>query len=146
MSAFRLSLLAVFAASLVVLAGPRLAMAGAPTDLLGGVRTEPSDLRPVKLPRRDAVAARPLIAFSDAERLVIADHYGASEIRLVGAARVVRNAPLPRGTAYRPLPTELDRRLPPARRGYARVRVGADVALVELNSLIVVDVLPGIAG
>ncbi len=145
MSEYRLLLLAVFIASLVVLAGAQFAVAGAPTNLLAGIQIDRSEVRSVPRPRAPA-AARPTVSFSDAERLLIADHYGASEIRLVAAPRIVRNAPLPRGATYKALPALLDQRLPPARRGYARVRVGSDVALVELNSLMVVDVLPGIAG
>jgi len=144
---FRLFLLAIFVASLVVLAGSQFAMAGTPTNLLAGIQVPQADLRPATVPATPRPsAARPTISFSDAERMVIADHYGASDIRLVAAPRIARNAPLPRGVSYRPLPVELDKRLPPVRRGYARVLVGSDIGLVELNSLIVVDVLPGIAG
>ncbi len=102
-------------------------------------------MRPV--PRANPPTSnRPTISFSDAERMLISDHYGAREIRLASAPRVVRNAPLPCNSCYKRLPVDLDRRLPPVRRGYARVVVGSDVALIELNTLRVVDVLPGIAG
>ena len=56
------------------------------------------------------------------------------------AKQVARGKPLPPGIAKRTLPQDLDAALP-ARSGYERVVVGADVLLVDTATQLVADVL-----
>jgi len=56
-----------------------------------------------------------------------------------------RGKPVPAGVPRIALPRDLLMRLPP-RRGFAYVRVGADVALIDSSNGVVVDVIENIFG
>ena len=55
--------------------------------------------------------------------------------------QVEKNGTLPPGLEGRPLPSELERELSPVPPGYVRVKVGADVVLMDGKTRVIVDVI-----
>lgn len=92
------------------------------------------------------------IAFSDRDRAIIRDYYhGASrlppglakqgKIPPGHAFRLQRNHEVPAGVAWQALPADVERRLGRLPEGYVRVRIGADVAILQARTRIVLDVI-----
>ncbi len=59
--------------------------------------------------------------------------------------QIARRGTLPPGLQGKALPYELEHRLSPLPEGYARVRIGADIVLLDQNTRIMVDVIKSIA-
>ncbi|NIO15880.1 MAG: hypothetical protein GTN70_02585 [Deltaproteobacteria bacterium] len=55
--------------------------------------------------------------------------------------QIVRNGKLPPGLSEKPIPASLERELSPLPDGYIRIRVGADVVLLDERTRVVMDVL-----
>ncbi|MHB1215432.1 MAG: hypothetical protein ACYCY9_10625 [Thiobacillus sp.] len=97
------------------------------------------------------------VVFTDHDRRLINDYYApryrnlppglAKRDRLPPghAWRVRRNQPIPDDARWRYLPGELEQRLTRLPPGYVRVVVGTDVAIMNVRSRVVVDVLEDIA-
>lgn len=98
------------------------------------------------------------VAFSDADRQAIRayfasaasprhgkhghDPHGDFEALPPGLQKQVRkNGTLPPGLARQRLPDELERRLTPLPDGYLRVRVGADIVLMDARTQVVLDLI-----
>jgi len=97
------------------------------------------------------------VAFSDHDRGIIRDYYGHRRFSLPpGLAKkgslppglqkqVERNGHLPPGLEGEPLPRDLERQLQPLPEGYVRLRVGADIALMNGRTHVIVDVVKDVA-
>lgn len=59
--------------------------------------------------------------------------------------QIVRNGKLPPGLSEKSLPVSLERDLSPLPEGYVRIRVGADVVLLDERTRVVMDVLYDVA-
>lgn len=93
------------------------------------------------------------MVFSDKEISIIASWYqdhrhnvGKRKTKSKGlppgiAKNLARGKPLPPGIAKQYLPTELNLRLPPPRKGFERVIVDGKVLLVEIATRVVHDIL-----
>lgn len=99
--------------------------------------------------------ARVQVVFGEDERRRIRDYYSSDKRLPPGLAKkqklppglarqVERNGRLPPGLQGRPLPRELERRLPSLPDGYVRLRVGLDVVLMERDTRVVVDIVEDI--
>ena len=97
------------------------------------------------------------VVFGDDERRRIRDYYASDKGLPPGLAKkqklppglarqVERDGRLPPGLEGRPLPAELERQLSPLPDGYARLRVGLDVVLLDTDTRVVVDVVKDIGG
>ncbi len=120
-----------------------LAVSGQPT-VSGGVSVESEN-------------ARVEVVFGDDERRRIRDYYASDKGLPPGLAKkqklppglarqVERDGRLPPGLEGRPLPGELERQLSPLPDGYARLRVGLDVVLMDTDTRVIVDVVKDIGG
>lgn len=84
--------------------------------------------------------------FSEQDRATIREFYRNS--RKNGGkpvSAIVRNEPVPAALTGRALPSVLERRLSPLHAGVQRRVYGHDVALVQANTGLVLDVLYGVA-
>jgi len=96
------------------------------------------------------------VAFGDNDRRVIHDFYGHKKIKRKslppGLAKkgklppglqkqLKKNGKLPPGLAKRNLPFKLEKRLSPIPQGYVRLRVGADIVLMNEETEVVVDII-----
>jgi hypothetical protein len=99
-------------------------------------------------------STRVAASFSSRDRALIEEYYGERKRHLPpGLAK--RHGGLPPGLAKRdrlppglqrePLPYELEARLTTLPAGYSRVRVGADIVLLDGRTHIVIDVIYGVA-
>ena len=59
--------------------------------------------------------------------------------------KVHKHKHMPRGLRRHHLPAELERRLSVVPDGYVRVRVGADIVLMDGNTRMVVDIMRDVA-
>jgi len=94
------------------------------------------------------------ISFSDREIKLIRDYYAHHRLPPGLAKRsslppglkkqLARRGKLPPGLSKEPLPHDLERRLSPLPDDYIRVRIGADVVLMNKKTRVVVDILKGI--
>jgi len=97
------------------------------------------------------------VVFSDHDRVMIRDYYGPpprglppglakkGKVPPGHAWRMQRHAPIPPDVAWRPLPTDLDRRLSRLPDGYIRVSIGGDIGIMNVRTRVVVDLLQDIA-
>lgn len=93
------------------------------------------------------------VAFSDHDRAVIRDYYrdysrslppGLAKKGKVPpghAYKMQRNQGVPRDVAWQHLPPDVERRLSRLPEGYARIVIGADAAIMNTRTRVVVDVL-----
>lgn len=119
--------------------------------------------------RSENASVRAEVRFGDEERETIADYYeGRNQERYRDKGRgkgrgkdkglppgLAKREQLPPGLAKRetlppgldgdPLPQDLEEQLEPLPEGYARVRVGFDIAIINENTRLVVDVVKDIA-
>ena len=97
--------------------------------------------------RAAANATERAIIFSGGDRQAIDQFFRRHVTQGVANGGKARKEPLlirdrlPEGVATRPLPSALDRGLPPLPSGYARLIVGRDVLLVERRSRTIVDIM-----
>ena len=93
------------------------------------------------------------VAFSDQDRVLIRDYYRVNyrslppglakqgKIPPGHAMKLVRNQPVPAALPWRYLPENLERRLSPLPGDYVRVMVGADVAIMNVRTRVVMDLV-----
>jgi hypothetical protein len=93
------------------------------------------------------------VVFSERDRAIIHDYYRAYYRNLPpGLAkqgkvppghtfRMRRHQGLPPGVAWEPLPADVERRLSVLPDGYARIVIGADVAILHTRTRVVLDVI-----
>lgn len=89
------------------------------------------------------------VAFTDRDRVVIRDYYRGLPPGLAKKGKVPpghaykmrRQHGVPPDVRWQYLPADLDRRLSRLPEGYARIVVGADVAIMNTRTRIVVDLL-----
>lgn len=96
------------------------------------------------------------VVFSDRDRTLIHDYYRRRGLPPGLAKRsslppglqkqVQRRGQLPPGLQRERLPNDLEIRLSPLPEGYVRVRVGADVVLMNMRTRVIVDVIKDIGG
>ena len=96
------------------------------------------------------------VVLSDRDRLLIRDYYAPRYSRLppglakLGkvppghAKKLYRNAPVPHDYRWDPVPRELEGRLSHLPDGYVRITVGGDIAIMNVRTRVVVDLLEGI--
>jgi len=92
------------------------------------------------------------VAFTDRDRVVIQDYYHRlppglakkGKIPPGHAYRLRRNDGIPPDVAWEYLPPDVEGRLSRLPDGYARIVIGADVAIMNARTRVVVDVLEGI--
>jgi hypothetical protein len=101
--------------------------------------------------------ARVEIRFSARDREIIHDYYGEKRASLPpglakksklppGLSRQVeRSGHLPPGLERKRLPRDLEQRLSPVPEGHVRLRVGADVVLMDGRTELILDVMKDIA-
>lgn len=92
--------------------------------------------------------AQDLARFTAMDQTAVRMYFTANPIVWMGlpsevAREFVRGKPLPRGAQAAALPRPLLARLP-ARQGYDYVRVGDDVALIDVGTRVVVDVIENV--
>lgn len=93
------------------------------------------------------------VVFSDSDRAIIRDYYRnyyrglppglakKGKIPPGHAKKMYRNQPIPPGLEWRHLPDDLDRRLSRLPGDYVRVVVGADVAIMNTHTRVVMDLI-----
>jgi hypothetical protein len=93
------------------------------------------------------------IVFSDHDRTLIRDYYRSyyrslppglakkGKIPPGHAYKLQRHQGLPPGVTWEPLPADVERRLSRLPDGYARVVIGADVAILHTRTRVVLDVI-----
>lgn len=121
--------------------------------LFSGCLTAPSSGRVVVDGRHGSID----IVFSDRDRAFIRDYYGGKRKHKKhkktppGLARKGKLPPglakrdrLPPGLQGRGLPYDLDRRLTHLPGSYVRVRVGADIVLMDRNTRVIFDIVYGV--
>ncbi len=97
-----------------------------------------------RLAIRDDSAAR-VARFSEPDRAAIRNYYrNARQSGSQPASVIVRNEPVPATLSGRALPPVLEKRLSPLPAGVQRRVYGRDVALVQANTRLVLDVLQGV--
>ncbi|MDT3705365.1 MAG: hypothetical protein ROZ09_00965 [Thiobacillus sp.] len=96
------------------------------------------------------------VAFTDHDRVVIRDYYRDYDRSLPPglakkgkvppghAYKLQRNQGVPRDVAWQHLPPDVERRLSRLPEGYARIVIGADAAIMNTRTRVVVDVLEGL--
>src|SRR5581483_4302657 len=93
---------------------------------------------------------RVAVSLNEHDRAVIEEYYAHGRRSLPpGLAKrrgglppgIAKRDKLPPGLDREPLPAELERRLTPLPGGYVRVRVGADIVLLEERTHVVVDAI-----
>jgi hypothetical protein len=95
------------------------------------------------------------VVFTDSDRRIIRDYYRvdyrslppglAKKGKVPGHARRFRvNQPLPPDAAWYYLPANVERQLSRMPDGYVRVAIGADVAIMNLRTRIIVDLIEDI--
>lgn len=96
------------------------------------------------------------VVFSDTDRKIIRDHYRVDTDRLPPglakkgkippghAYKMQRQHSLPPDMSWGYLPSELERRLSRLPDGYVRIVIGADVAILQTRTRMVIDLLEGI--
>ena len=101
--------------------------------------------------------ARVEVRFSAHDREIIRDYYGEKRASLPpglakksklppGLSRQVeRTGHLPPGLEHKRLPRDLEQHLSPVPEGHVRVRVGADVVLMDGRTELILDVIKNIA-
>jgi hypothetical protein len=98
--------------------------------------------------------ARVAVSINERDRGLIDDYYGKRRRNLPpGLAKRHGNLPpglakrdtLPPGLDSEALPVDLERQLSPLPAGYVRMRVGADVVLLDGRTRVVIDVVYGVA-
>jgi len=101
--------------------------------------------------------ARVAVSFSAQDREIIRDYYGHKRASLPpglakksklppGLSRQVeRSGHLPPGLERKRLPRDLEQRLSPVPDGHVRLRVGADVVLMDGQTELILDVVKDIA-
>jgi len=95
---------------------------------------------------RDDSAAREA-RFSAQDRAAIQEFYRNSRKGSGrSASAIVRNEPVPAALSGRALPPQLEKRLSPLPAGVQRRVYGHDVALIQANTRLALDVLYGVAG
>ncbi|MCU0842176.1 MAG: hypothetical protein MUC79_10705 [Thiobacillaceae bacterium] len=96
-----------------------------------------------------AASAASGLKFGDAERKIIEDYYARQRAGvMLGAKPAQRAKPGDKlDTGQRPakLPTELDKLLPTLAKPHTRLTLGADVILVNRDTLDILDVIPQVA-
>jgi hypothetical protein len=124
----------------------------APADAYYGGSKKSGGPRP-ELEKPPAAA----IVFSEIERQLIGDYFRDHPVApdpnvldsTTGALppgiqkKLARGGLLPPGIARRPLPNDLDAKLPP-REGVTRVILGEDVLLIRAGTVIILDILEGV--
>lgn len=98
------------------------------------------------------------VVFSDADRRTVSDYYGARQAEHLPpglskkgrlppglATHVRKHGTLPPGLARRSLPSDLECQLAPLPEGHVRVVIGADVAILNVRTQVIADVIKGIA-
>lgn len=93
------------------------------------------------------------VQISARDRSVIEDYYAGKKNLPPGLAKRAGGLPpglakrdkLPPGLRSDPLPADLERRLARLPTGYARVRIGGDVVLIDSRTRVVLDVVYGVA-
>ena len=120
---------------------------------VGGCATDSSTSGRVVVEGEDA---RVEVVFSDRDRTLIQDYYHRRHLPPGLAKRsslppglqkqVDRRGQLPPGLQGERLPDELEVRLSPVPKGYVRLRVGADVVLMNTRTRVIVDVIKDLAG
>ena len=93
------------------------------------------------------------LVFSDRDRMLIHDYYRGNyrglppglakqgKVPPGHAMKLYRNQPLPPGLEWRYLPDDLERRLSRLPDGYVHVIVGADVAIMNTRTRVIMDVI-----
>jgi hypothetical protein len=93
------------------------------------------------------------LVFSDRDRMLIHDYYRGNyrglppglakqgKVPPGHAMKLYRNQPLPPGLEWRYLPDDLERRLSHLPDGYVHVIVGADVAIMNTRTRVIMDVI-----
>lgn len=93
------------------------------------------------------------VVFSDRDRAIIRDYYRSDtrglppglakkgKIPPGHAYKLQRHQGLPPGVGWEYLPTDVERRLSRLPEGYARVVIGADVAILHTRTRVVLDVI-----
>lgn len=96
------------------------------------------------------------VVFTDRDRAILRDYYGRDyqplppglakkgKVPPGHAFRMRRNERLPTSVAWQHLPREVERRLTPLPKGYVRIGVGADVAIMNAQTRVVVDLIEGL--
>lgn len=96
------------------------------------------------------------VAFSDRDRAILRDYYGRDYQQLPPglakkgkvppghAYRMRRNERVPTSVAWQHLPVEVERRLSPLPKGYVRIAIGADIAIMNVQTRVVVDLVEGL--
>ncbi len=96
------------------------------------------------------------VAFTDSDRRVLRDYYREDDRSLPpglakkgkvppGHARRYRvNQPLPPDTAWRYLPANVERHLSHLPEGYVRITIGSDVAIMNVRTRVIVDLIEDI--
>ena len=96
------------------------------------------------------------IVFTDRDRAILRDYYGRDYQHLPPglakkgkvppghAFRLRRNERVPTSVAWQHLPREVERRLSPLPKGYVRIAVGADIAIMNVQTRVVVDLIEGL--
>ena len=96
------------------------------------------------------------VVFSDRDRSLIRDYYRTSyrplppglakqgKIPPGHAKKLIRNAPVPHDYRWNSIPSALEDRLSRLPDGYVRITVGADIAIMNVRTRVVVDLLEDI--
>lgn len=95
------------------------------------------------------------VAFTDRDRVIIRDYYRdysrlppglakKGKIPPGHAFKMRRNDGIPRDVMWENLPPDVERRLSRLPEGYARIVIGADVAIMNTRTRVVVDLLEGL--
>ncbi len=120
----------------------------AATVLLSGCVVPPPRHAEVRAHERGYLSNHPVrVVFTDRDRAIIRNYYDERRRHLPpGHARQMAEGRVPHGQQNRYLPYDLERRLPPLPEGYVRVLINADVAIMNVRTHAIVDVMRGIAG
>lgn len=94
--------------------------------------------------------ARVDLVFSDREQVIIRDYYRAhlppglakkGKVPPGHRKKLARQGYLSPGLAWQPLPRELELRLARLPEGYVRIRIGTDVAIMDVRTRLILDVV-----
>jgi hypothetical protein len=93
------------------------------------------------------------VVFSDHDRVLVRDYYRSyyrglppglakqGKVPPGHAMKLARNQPVPPGLEWRHLPDDLERRLSRLPDGYVRIIVGADVAIMNVRTRVIMDLI-----
>jgi hypothetical protein len=96
------------------------------------------------------------VVFSDRDRILIRDYFAPryrhlppglakqGKIPPGHAKKLIRNAPVPHDYRWNSIPSALEDRLSRLPDGYVRITVGADIAIMNVRTRVVVDLLEDI--